>query len=369
MIEAAVGKDDLPPYVKPERDRQGRITYYYFRRHGQRWRLPGKPHSAEFAAEWARLKAKTDPGPKPADAPQAPPPKSLGALALDYYASPEFRNRKPNTQAIYRRFIDDLVKRYGAHSVALIERQHVKKWRDERADTPGMANLCLSVVRLLLTYAVKNNYRKDNPAVGLEEYKLGEHRAWTPEELAAYERHWAPGTVQRRAYALARYTGQRRGDIAGMTRAHRSGGRIHVTQQKTDTDLRIPEHKELTAELARGDQGHMSLLVNAAGKAFSPDQLGQDFADWIKAAGLPDDCVLHGLRKVAARDLANAGCSTHEIMSITGHKSLAEVERYTKAASQTRLADAAIFKLEQNGKRTASGKRTRGGSGKRGCKR
>jgi hypothetical protein len=42
---------------------------------------------------------------------------------------------------------------------------------------------------------------------------------------------------------------------------------------------------------------------------------------------------MHGLRKVAARDLAEAGCSVHEIMSVTGHKSLAEVERYTKAAS------------------------------------
>ena len=27
-------------YVKPERDRQGRVTYDDFRRHGRRWRLP-----------------------------------------------------------------------------------------------------------------------------------------------------------------------------------------------------------------------------------------------------------------------------------------------------------------------------------------
>jgi integrase len=38
---------------------------------------------------------------------------------------------------------------------------------------------------------------------------------------------------------------------------------------------------------------------------------------------------MHGLRKAAARPLAEAGCTTHEIAAITGHKTLSEVERYT----------------------------------------
>ena len=59
---------------------------------------------------------------------------------------------------------------------------------------------------------------------------------------------------------------------------------------------------------------------------------------------------MHGLRKTAARMLAEAGNSAHRIASITGHKSLAEIERYTKAADQKRMAAAAIHRLEQNGK-------------------
>jgi len=351
------------PYVKPERDRQGRIKYWYFRRNGRRWRLPGEPLSEEWLAAYSRLKVETDATARPATERTAYPPKSFGALALDYYASPEFRDRKPATQAMYRRVIDAIVKRIGPHSVTLIERRHIKKWRDERAETPGMANMVISVMRLLMSYAVDNDYRKDNPALRLKRFKLGEHRAWTPEELAAYERHWPPGTMQRRAYALARYTGQRCGDLAGMTRAHRQGGRIRVKQTKTGTDLEVFEHRELTAELGRGEQGHMALLTKANGNAWSADELSGDFGDWIEAAGLPDDCVLHGLRKVAARDLADAGCSAHEIMSVTGHKSLAEVERYTKAASQGRLSKAAILKLENAG-RTVVGKRPSGRSGK-----
>jgi ribosomal protein L14E/L6E/L27E len=43
--------------------------------------------------------------------------------------------------------------------------------------------------------------------------------------------------------------------------------------------------------------------------------------------------------------LAEAGCSTHEIASITGHASLKELERYTKAVDQKKLATAAMGKV------------------------
>ena len=58
------------------------------------------------------------------------------------------------------------------------------------------------------------------------------------------------------------------------------------------------------------------------------------------------------MRKAAARRLAEAGCSASEIAAITGHKTLAEVERYTRAADQERLARQAIRKQVE----TRSGK-------------
>ncbi|GAD11270.1 hypothetical protein GFGA_1c0180 [Gluconobacter frateurii NBRC 103465] len=54
--------------------------------------------------------------------------------------------------------------------------------------------------------------------------------------------------------------------------------------------------------------------------------------------GLPPGCSPHGLRKAAARRLAEAGCTTHQIAAITEHRSLAEVARYTQAAKQVELA-------------------------------
>jgi hypothetical protein len=103
-----------------------------------------------------------------------------------------------------------------------------------------MANMIVRVARVLLTYAVDNEYRRDNPAQRIKLFKLGEHRAWTDEECAAFEARWPAGSMQRRAYMLARFTGQRCGDIANTTRAHRKDGAIRVVQQKTGAELWVP---------------------------------------------------------------------------------------------------------------------------------
>jgi integrase len=178
------------------------------------------------------------------------------------------------------------------------------------------------VLKLVLKFAVDEEWVDHNPAAGMELLKVGEWRAWTDEECAAFEARWAPGTMERRAYALAVYTGQRLTDLVTMARAHRKGGAIRVVQSKTGAELWIAEHKELTAELGRGVAEHLSLLTTTQGKAFDPVYFGAWFADAIATAKLPDDCVLHGLRKTAARRLAEAGCSAHENMAVTGHSTL-----------------------------------------------
>jgi enterobacteria phage integrase len=81
---------------------------------------------------------------------------------------------------------------------------------------------------------------------------------------------------------------------------------------------------------------------------FPPKGFGQFVSNAIAAASLPARCKAHGLRKAAARRLAEAGCSSKQIAAITGHKSLAEIERYTRAADQERLAIEAVEKQVGN---------------------
>ncbi|WP_050783436.1 tyrosine-type recombinase/integrase [Methylobacterium nodulans] len=86
-------------------------------------------------------------------------------------------------------------------------------------------------------------------------------------------------------------------------------------------------------------------MTTTYGDPFSAKGFGNKMADAIAAAGLPDRCVTHGIRKAAARRLAEAGCTTHQVASITGHKSLAEIERYTREVNQKATAGAAILKI------------------------
>jgi len=81
--------------------------------------------------------------------------------------------------------------------------------------------------------------------------------------------------------------------------------------------------------------------------ALPREAYGNTMADAIASAGLPDRCVLHGLRKAAARRLAEAGCTEKEIAAVTGHTTLKEVARYTRAADQKRLAAGAVAKLTE----------------------
>ncbi|MGH6923705.1 MAG: hypothetical protein ACRED5_08195 [Propylenella sp.] len=63
------------------------------------------------------------------------------------------------------------------------------------------------------------------------------------------------------------------------------------------------------------------------------------------------------MRKAACRRLAEAGCTPHQIMAVSGHKNLQEVVTYTEAANRARLAGeamATITDLPESENRTAS---------------
>jgi hypothetical protein len=55
-------------------------------------------------------------------------------------------------------------------------------------------------------------------------------------------------------------------------------------------------------------------------------------------------CRMHGLKKGGMRRLAEAGNTTHELMAISGHKTLTEVQRYTDEANKLKLAQSGMTK-------------------------
>ncbi|WP_046651865.1 type IIL restriction-modification enzyme MmeI [Brevundimonas diminuta] len=172
----------------------------------------------------------------------------------------------------------------------------------------------------------------------------GNFHAWTEHEIEAFELKWPVGTNERLGFDLLLYTAQRSGDVRQMTVHQILDGRVLVRQEKTGQLVDIPQHPNLQASLAARKIEHLALLTTRQGKPFTEKGFGNWVSKAAERAGLPH-CSAHGLRKAAARRLAEAGCTAHEIMSITGHQSLKEVERYTREVARRGLADTAMNRI------------------------
>jgi integrase len=173
-------------------------------------------------------------------------------------------------------------------------------------------------------------------------------KTWSEAHIERFEAKHPIGTKARLAFALLLYTGQRRGDVVKMGPQHIHRGVLTIDQGKTDggeeAHLEIPVHPRLREIIDATPSGHLSFLVTSFGKPFTSNGFGNWFRDLCDQAEC-HDVSAHGLRKATARRLAEIGCSTHEIAAITGHATLSEVDRYTKAASRKRLAKSAMAKL------------------------
>lgn len=330
-------------HVQRFKDRHGTIRYYYRREGYPRVALPD-PSEPGFAAAYAAAAAAEKLSPTALAAPSG----TIPALVDSYLNSTDFLRNKASSQRVTRAILLRFVKITGTRRADEMQRAHVMKIVAGMAATPGAANNMLKKIRALMGWAIANGWRKDDPTAKIKKFREGTHHTWTDEELKQFEEHWPLGSRERTIYALALYTGQRREDIGTRTKRHYNGLTMAVVQGKTGAALEIPVHPALRAALEAWNPRHLVLIATPDGRGTSIKALTTAMSRAIDKAGLPERCVLHGLRKAAARRLAEAGCSAHEIMAITGHKSLEEVERYCAAARQKGLGKSAIAKLIRN---------------------
>jgi integrase len=272
-------------------------------------------------------------------------PGTVSAAIIGYVNDQSFVALAPNTQRSLRGILEHFRTEHGDKRIALLQRQHITNML--RSKKRFAARGWLRAIRALMKYAVEIGLRDDNPAtdVKLPSQKTDGYHSWTDAEIEQFEAYHRPGTRARLALTLLLYTGQRRSDVIRMGRQHIRDGVVHVRQQKTGIELAIPIHATLAAIIAETPANHLTLLTTQTGKPFSAAGFGNWFRDRCNEAGLPH-CSAHGVRKAAARRLAEAGCTMHEIAAITGHASLSEVQRYTRAADQARLARAAMDKAK-----------------------
>jgi integrase/recombinase XerD len=223
--------------------------------------------------------------------------------------------------------------------------------RDELKNKPAAANVRLKALRALFVWATEEDEAPHDPTICVKriKYVTNEHHTWTIEEIEQYKARHPLGTKPRLALDLLRFTTGRREDAVRLGPQHIRAGRVQFRQAKNEhrnpIDIDLPVRPELKESIEATPSGHMTFLVTAFGKPYTPGGFGNAMRDWCDQANL-HHCSAHGLRKATPTQMAEEGATPHELMAITGHKSLEEVERYTRRANKRKLADSAMAKLK-----------------------
>ncbi|MEM9499177.1 MAG: tyrosine-type recombinase/integrase [Pseudomonadota bacterium] len=333
-------------YVVSDTDRHGNVRYYYREPGKRKVRLRAKPGTAEFFEQWTAAKNGTMTA-APERETGACDGKSLRWLVAEYKQSYYWtsnigektrRDRAP----IIERFLEN--NGDGEKPYAKFERRHMLKRRDALRDTPAAANTLVKTMKQVFAFAVEYELLETNPCAGIKPLKEGPgYHTWTHGEIAQFRSHHPIGTKARLAMELAYEFSQRISDV------HRLGpqfltseGNLKFVQKKNEEsnpveiDLPIPTY--LRDMIDQTLIGTATFLVTEYGNPFSVKGFGNKFREWCDEAGLPQRCAMHGLRKAGSVAMAESGTSPHQIMSVTGHRTLAEVQRYTEAAKKKKLA-------------------------------
>jgi integrase len=332
-------------FVKAYVDRHGKPRHYFRKPNCKPVALPGLPGSGEFMRAYEEALSAT---PRVEIAARRTRAGSINAMIVGYLGSAVFAKLADASKNEYRRVFEAMRPDYGDLSIATLARKHVMAMLDSKAKHPGAARGFLRCLRLLTQYAISIGVREDDPTAGVRVKmpKTDGYRTWDEEHITAFESFYRAGSKPRLALALMLNTALRCADVIKLGRGHVRNGTIHVTAQKTKTPLQIPVTADLAAAIKASPSEHVVFLVNDREQAFNANEFSQWFRRRCTEAGLKGFSA-HGLRKAMCRRLAEAGCSANEIAAISGHASLAEVERYTRRADKARLARNAMARTEQ----------------------
>jgi integrase/recombinase XerD len=346
-------------YIQEFNDRYG--TRRYFRKAGcKSVVLPGAPGSDEFMdAYWRALASQPN---KLTDTQASA--GSINALVVHYFKDEAFSKAlAPETQRMRRNILENLQAKHGTKSVKTLESRHIVSMLEKKK--PYAQKNWLKTIRGLMLFAVAKNYRGDDPTAGIKAAKPAikshGHLTWGDEQIAAYRTQHPIGSMARLALELMLNIAARRWDAHVLGAQHIKHGNIewrpHKTRRSTGKQLSIRILPALRTALDAMPSRDTSLafLLNDYGRPFaSAAAFGNKFADWCRQAGFkPVMCDdgqarsyrAHGLRKAACVALAHAGCTGPEIMAVSGHSSLAQVQVYIEEAEQKKMAGSAIDKL------------------------
>jgi integrase len=168
---------------------------------------------------------------------------------------------------------------------------------------------------------------------------------WLPEHVHAFMKV-APVELQR-ALILALHTGQRQGDLLKLTWNNYDGAQISLRQSKGDRKVEVPCTETLRTTLNAMDWKSVVILTTKTGR---PWQSRHFKSEWAKASveAKIADLHFHDLRGTAVTMLAEAGCTTPQIASITGHSMTGATTILDRYLARTRVLAGEAIALFEN---------------------
>lgn len=338
-------KADRFPHAKSYADRHGK----------RRWRFRHKGFTAELGTEWGSEEFCR----RYADAVN----RTAGGAGVSRTVAGTFNDLAvrfyklhlptvgESTAADYRAVIEPLRVKHGHKRVAHMARRHVLDIKADLADTPMQANKTLKRLSQMMDLAVDLEWRTDNPVKGVKRFPInpGGFHTWDEGEIARFYEVHPMGSVAHLAMTLMLYTGAAKCDAVKLGRGNIRDGRLVYRRNKTrknpeGIEVNIPLHPYLVETLEHLPPHAFTFLQTENGMSRSVKGLGSSMRKWCDKAGLTL-CSSHGLRKAICRRIADAGGSAPAIMSVSGHISLKEAQKYCEEFGRKGLADSAIASL------------------------
>ncbi|UPK40433.1 site-specific integrase [Bradyrhizobium sp. 186] len=335
-----------PKYVNEYLDRHGQPRVYLRRPGRPQLALPAPLYTPEFWTAYRAAMSADEPTPEVRRIKAG----TIAAAVRGYYSSAEFKALAETTKPAYRGVLNRFVDKHGDGPIAGLQPKHINKLIDDMADTPSAASNFRKRLKAVMDYAVSAGLRADNPVVVAKKVKLKTtgHRTWTEKDITAFRGCYKVGTPLRLAFEVLLHTGLRRSDAVRLGWKHLTKDGFVITTKKSQghVELCIPVHSDLARYIADSPKDGPAFIATMHGRARSEKAFSAWISEAAADAGLPPRSSPHGVRKAACRRLAESGSTALEIMSITGHTDIREIERYCRAAARKGLAVAAMAKLQ-----------------------
>lgn len=334
----------LPENVFRIKKPSGRVYFYYQARRGQPnkgplIRLPDELHDPLF---WQRIE-------EIKSGQSGPAAGTFDALITHYKAQARYKKLTASSREVYDPCLDRISAAWGKLPVRDLLPKHIYALLNAQSDRPSMANMVVTVLRVLLREGIKADYCTNNVARDieyLEEAGIGSE-PW-PEQCFAFVLQHAPQLLMRAA-VLGRATGQRAVDLVKIRPADRDGMGFNMLVQKLHNERHwVPLQSEALSAIDLWSAEKMVPYLHLGGSQITEDRLQKEWRVFrqLHPGLIPADATLHDLRAAAVCDRRIGGVP-HQQISDQLCMSVDMVIRYSKHIDRAKNAKAGMVTLER----------------------